>query len=88
MQVFQTAGVPPSRGSAIFANMGCTMKRRAAETKTVSENSTHAAAFSAERARSSRSTRVLAAVRVLRGLPSMGLLTAASGSARPARGPP
>ena len=23
-QVFQTAGVPPSRGSTIFANIGCT----------------------------------------------------------------
>jgi hypothetical protein len=33
MHVFQTAGVPPRRGSTIFANIGCTAKRRTAETK-------------------------------------------------------
>jgi hypothetical protein len=30
MHVFQTAGVPPSMGKTILANMGCTQKRRVA----------------------------------------------------------
>jgi len=77
MHVFHTAGVPPSSGSAIFANMGCTMKRRAAEMKTVIEDSTRAAAFGGVPAESFRSTRVATAVEVYRSLPGMRLLTAA-----------
>jgi len=50
MHVFQTAGVPPSKGSAILANIGCTMNRSAAETKTVSENSATTATFRIARA--------------------------------------
>src|SRR5581483_2065865 len=38
MQVFQTAGVPPRRGSTILAKSGSTKKRSAALRKTVSEN--------------------------------------------------
>jgi len=57
--------------------MGCTMKRRAAEMKTVIENSTRVAAFSSVPAESFRSTRVAAAVEVYRSLPGMRLLTAA-----------
>ena len=35
MQTFQTAGVPPSFGSAILANMGSTRKRSAPLRKSV-----------------------------------------------------
>ena len=39
MHVFQTAGVPPSIGSTIFENMGCTANSSAAFTNNVIENS-------------------------------------------------
>jgi hypothetical protein len=40
MQVFQTAGVPPSIGSTIFAIIGCTMKRSDELRKSVAANRT------------------------------------------------
>src|SRR5688500_1278771 len=40
MHVFQTAGVPPSIGSTIFENIGCTANNNAAFTNNVIENST------------------------------------------------
>jgi UDP-N-acetylenolpyruvoylglucosamine reductase len=40
MHVFQTAGVPPSIGSTIFENIGCTANSSAAFTNSVIENST------------------------------------------------
>ena len=56
------AGVPhgwgaAEQGSAIFANMGCTMKRSAAEVRTVIENSPCVAALSPVPAGSLGSTR-------------------------------
>src|SRR5262245_62402091 len=40
MQVFHTAGAPPSSGSTIFATIGCTTNRRLALTKAVKANNT------------------------------------------------
>ena len=39
MHVFQTDGVPPSIGSTIFENIGCTAKSSAAFMNSVIENS-------------------------------------------------
>jgi len=39
MHVFHTDGVPPSMGSTIFENIGCTAKSSAAFTNNVIENS-------------------------------------------------
>jgi len=39
MQVFQTEGLPPSNGSAIFANIGWTTKSSAAAVNVVATNS-------------------------------------------------
>ena len=38
MQVFHTAGVPPSRGNSILATIGCTEKSNAALTNNVRPN--------------------------------------------------
>jgi len=39
MHVFQTDGVPPSSGSTIFPNIGCTVKSRTAERRRVTVKS-------------------------------------------------
>ena len=44
MHVFHTDGVPPSKGSTIFENIGCTANSSAAFTNNVIENSTTTAA--------------------------------------------
>ena len=49
IQVVQTAGEPPSRGSASFANIGCTKNRSSALVKMVTENRMITAAGAAPR---------------------------------------
>jgi hypothetical protein len=53
MQVFQTAGDPPSDGNTIRAIIGCTRKRRNALTKSVTVNKTDTTVLQAKNSPSS-----------------------------------
>jgi hypothetical protein len=63
MQVFQTAGVPPRRGSTMRANIGWTRKRRAELTNKVQAKKTAKALPPRRRPAGGRAQRFIEAIR-------------------------